>query len=343
MEITPTLALGRSGRWEIRYSEKLADGSWRTRTVSTRTADRDEAERFLSGWHSAYQQTATQSPHTIQDLIDDYLDDVRARGGTRSQEDALVVVGRHLGHLTPAQLTRQELERYRQQRTSCQTGAPVAANTLRRDLITLGTALRHAVKTGVLQPEEVPYISLPAAPAGRAVWLDVPQEARLLELAAQTSVGEPRLTRIHRFVWLALCTGARLSAMRELRWDQVDLGQGVIDYRNQRRTKKRRVPVPISDRLRPVLEQASRERQGPYVLDHTRRLYNEWERLIEGTEFQGLHIHDLRRTFATLLAQAGVDMWQIAGLLGDTLNVVTQHYAHHAPGYLRDAINRRAA
>src|SRR5260221_7389331 len=49
----------------------------------------------------------------------------------------------------------------------------------------------------------------------------------------------------------------------------------------------------------------------------------------------------LRHTWATLAAQAGVPLWEIAGGLGDTLATVMKNYAHHAPDHLRKAINFR--
>lgn len=337
-----SLALGRTGRWEIRYSERQADGAWRSRTVSTRTADRQDAERFLAGWTATVQAAASATPHTVSDLTKIYLQDARGRGLVRSSENALLgPVARYFGGLTPSQITPAVIAQHRSARQNDRTGAPVTANTLRRELIALGTVLRYAVKIGLLKADEVPYISLPPVPAGRDVWLTEEQEGRFLALASASSAGAPRLTRIHRFVWLGLCTGARSTALLELRWPQVDLQAGLIDFRQRRRTKKRRVPVPLADRLRPVLERAHQERRGDFVIDHPGRIRRDWDRLVQGTEFDQLTPHDMRRTFATLLARAGVDLWQVAGLLGDTLEVVTAHYAHHHPSYLRDAINRR--
>jgi hypothetical protein len=39
------------------------------------------------------------------------------------------------------------------------------------------------------------------------------------------------------------------------------------------------------------------------------------------------------------MAQAGADLWDIAGILGDTLATVEKTYAHHHPDYLRKAAN----
>lgn len=59
---------------------------------------------------------------------------------------------------------------------------------------------------------------------------------------------------------------------------------------------------------------------------------------LSGTRWPDLHIHDLRRTWATLAARRGVALWQIAGVLGDTVEAVGAHYAHHAPDHLRGAV-----
>ncbi|HXX76712.1 MAG TPA: tyrosine-type recombinase/integrase, partial [Nitrospiraceae bacterium] len=49
--------------------------------------------------------------------------------------------------------------------------------------------------------------------------------------------------------------------------------------------------------------------------------------------------HDLRHTFATRLAQRGVDLYKIQRLLGHKTGVMTQRYAHHSPESLRDGVN----
>ena len=53
---------------------------------------------------------------------------------------------------------------------------------------------------------------------------------------------------------------------------------------------------------------------------------------------ENLWLHDLRRTFATRLAQAGVDLYKISKLLGHKDIKMTQRYAHHCPGSLRDGV-----
>tara|TARA_Y100000294_G_C8472142_1_gene303169 strand:+ start:394 stop:768 length:375 start_codon:yes stop_codon:yes gene_type:complete len=47
-------------------------------------------------------------------------------------------------------------------------------------------------------------------------------------------------------------------------------------------------------------------------------------------------LYDLRHSFATCLAQAGVDIYKISKLLGHKNIKMTQRYAHHCPDSLRD-------
>jgi integrase len=46
---------------------------------------------------------------------------------------------------------------------------------------------------------------------------------------------------------------------------------------------------------------------------------------------EGLRIHDLRHSFASVLANLGTPLNEIGVLLGHTQISTTQRYAHHAP------------
>jgi site-specific recombinase XerD len=141
----------------------------------------------------------------------------------------------------------------------------------------------------------------------------------------------------------------------------VDKAQGLIRFdlapavRNGssqvtgKRTKKRRVPVPIADWLRPVLEQAQRESVGPLVLDTDADVRRglEWACIAAARQhgnarFKEVTPHVLRHTAATHMTRAGVPLWEVAGVLGDTMATVQRVYAHHCPEHLRAAVGHRA-
>lgn len=163
------------------------------------------------------------------------------------------------------------------------------------------------------------------------------------------------------FCLLALATGCRLEAGTELEWDQIewdggDDQSGLIwlnqDGRDQ--TRKHRSTVPMQRRLRPILEWVRDNMQrSSLVLLNDRSLQHAIPLFIAGLgikcadpERRGEHrcsAHDLRRTFATLLVQAGVSLQNVADLLGDSIEVTREHYAQFEPGasHAIAAINAR--
>jgi hypothetical protein len=50
------------------------------------------------------------------------------------------------------------------------------------------------------------------------------------------------------------------------------------------------------------------------------------------------HFHDLRRTFATMLIQNGVDLCKVKELLGHKTLAMTARYSHNCPESLRSSV-----
>ncbi len=336
------LALNRSGVWEIRWTERR-DGDPRgySRTYSCRTKDRREAEAVRSAWLAAGAVLETHSSDfTVNELLDAYVTghiDANRKGD--GQKYILRRVREILGSLALGELTARRALQYAEARRA--EGRKDGA--VRRELGALTAALRWCLKNEILPHGTVlPHIPLPASGPARTNYLSVSEEKRMFALAADKATRGGRGWRIGLFICLALDTAARARAIETLTWSRVDLKRGVIDYRDSTRavSKKRRVPVPISDRLRPVLEFCyARQSLGPVIgtTSTTRHGFNDF---CERHGFVATR-HDLRRTWATLAAQAGVDMFSIAGVLGDTVETVTKHYAHHSPEHLRAAVNWR--
>lgn len=336
------LEKNRTGKWEIRYSERQRDGTWRSRTVSTRTDDWTDAQRFLTGWLDARRQAAAIGPATVGDLAEAYLQHLQQRSARDTSIRITKRVVSVVGPDTPvAQITSAGLAGYADMRETV-LGSRGNQPSWRRELSALNALLRYGVKTGVIK--HAPFVPVPAANRPRDVWLDEAQAKRLLSLAAIYG-GYMEL-----FVPLALYTGARSEAIERLQWSMVDLQAQTIDYRHSGAgtvTKKRRVVVPIHPNLLPVLRAAKLQAgTEPYVFGGSTasKIYKDWAKMIRGTEFErmGLTRHDLRRTFGTLLARAGTPLWEIAGLMGDTIETATKHYLHHSPSHLRRAMGNLA-
>lgn len=160
-----------------------------------------------------------------------------------------------------------------------------------------------------------------------------------------------------------LFAGLRVDEMLHLRpaFD-VDLKHGLLIVQPQPtwtpKTKKRR-EVPIAPDLRPILEAhlehyASEEWVTPAILDAARPLSPEvftehYERVVLDAELtygrkpkDGVTYHTLRHTFASWLIMRRVDLYTVAKLLGNSLQMVESTYAHLAPDFRQRAVDTLA-
>lgn len=233
--------------------------------------------------------------------------------------------------------------------------------TLRRELGTLGAAVNYAHRHGRIT--STPFVFRPSKPEGKSRWLTRGEAARLLH-AAVRSRADSRLY-LPLFIVLALYTGARKEALLSLRWPQIDLERGRIDLNppGRRRTSKGRAVLPIPDRLLTFLRLARRRGSDlGYVIHNGGERIGDLKKSFARAcrdaglpkEFSGAPAawkrpanlddvtpHTLRHTCGTWMAQAGVDLWDIAGWLGQTQARTTELYAHHHPDHLIEA--KRAA
>lgn len=355
----PRLDKNPRGLWEIRWTEAV-NGSARTKRLSTGTASIQEAQQIFAGWLNEYQQQSGKEVPTVHTVLQWYLDDKadQITDITRQVDCCrMLVVG--LGDKRLTELDDKAFAKYRKQRLSgaikgkrrrCTSDA-----TLRRELNCLKAAVNYALRRKRIDSDMVPYIELPKSSPAADFWLNEAETDELLSFAAKQLDSDGRLTRVYRYLALGLGTAARMTSILNLTWHQVDLRAGLIRYdldakgsRTGSDTKKRRVPVPIADWLLPVLERAYREKKTEYVLDDTTQIRRQMDKVLaeaagelNNARYKRLNRHALRHTAATQMARAGVDLWQLAGVLGDTVATVQRNYLHHCPEHLRSAVNFR--
>lgn len=146
------------------------------------------------------------------------------------------------------------------------------------------------------------------------------------------------------FILLGLYSAARRDAILTLRWPQIDFARGLIDLNPAGRvqTKKGRAKIPAPRRLLTFLRLAKRRGGdlGP-VLHIDGRMIGSVKKSFAAAckraGLAGVSPHTLRHTSATWMAQSGVDLWKIAGYLGQTVAATTERYAHHHPDYMQEA------
>lgn len=150
---------------------------------------------------------------------------------------------------------------------------------------------------------------------------------------------------------LLLLTGARSGEVRGMRWDQLDLDAGVWTKPGATTKQKTDHRVPLSAPARQLLvELRGKARDGAeYVFPgrggegHRSDIKNDWAAVCEAAGIVEARIHDLRHTYASVLASAGLSLPVIGALLGHTQPATTARYSHLFDDPLRAATERVGA
>jgi len=76
---------------------------------------------------------------------------------------------------------------------------------------------------------------------------------------------------------------------------------------------------------------------------HRPHINEAWIRLRKAAKLPGVRLHDLRHTYASTLASAGLSLPVIGSLLGHSTPTTTHRYAHLFDDPLRQATERASA
>ena len=142
-----------------------------------------------------------------------------------------------------------------------------------------------------------------------------------------------------------LNTGLRQDELLSLEWSRVNLLRKTILITKTKNDKPK--TVPLNRIALDVINRRSKvrsiknnfvffNRNGKKISAHNLR--KSFNIVMRKTGIKDFRFHDLRHTFATRLAQAGVDLYKISKLLGHKDIKMTQRYAHHCPDSLRDGV-----
>lgn len=251
------------------------------------------------------------------------------------------------GGMKPRDVTMtQTLAYYNKRKAGLIPHIPSTAGdaTIRRELGMLRAAINYNIKCGYLPPDSLRHMFMPPAPAPKSLYLTKEQLAMVLDEAR--AIGGHTYT----FVMIAAYTASRRGAIENLEWSRVNMASRVINFDDgSKKTKKRRVSVPMNDALFSfmVMHRALHPDDTDVIRDRPemgRRFRVLCDRLSEKhpehkAVWAAMTPHTLRHTWASLAAQSGVSMFDIAGVLGDSVQTVISVYAHHSPSHLRTAVS----
>jgi integrase len=158
---------------------------------------------------------------------------------------------------------------------------------------------------------------------------------------------------------LLLLTGARKGEILAARWPQFDLENGVWTKPGATTKQKTDHVVPLNEPAiqlvhemhREATAEARKERRelseyvfpGPGKKGHLVEVKKAWAIICKAAKINGLRIHDLRHSYASVLASSGHTLPIIGALLGHTQAQTTMRYSHLFDDPLRAATNRAGA
>jgi integrase len=244
---------------------------WKSFGTTSRSEAREHAEAFLQSLFET-DETPTVQPLTLGELWTKYQQESpgyrqntgRTRGDKRAYARRLLAffgAQKRVDHLTP-----NDVERYAQAR---RTGhgwpdgrptKPVRANAVRDDLALLRTMILWATRernpdgAWLLSENPLRGVKLPREenPKRPVATYDrfVKVRAAMQDLAttAPQARGRQRWVRMELALVLAEATGARIGAIRGLRWSDVEADPPRIRWRPEfdKRGRERVVPIPAA-------------------------------------------------------------------------------------------------
>jgi integrase len=145
---------------------------------------------------------------------------------------------------------------------------------------------------------------------------------------------------------LLLLTGARRGEVLRATWSQFDLAEGIWTKPSSHTKQKKEHRIPLSAAARLLLTQMQDEAEPSiYVFANRHRdvLKRPWVSLCKAADLHGVRLHDLRHSYASILASAGLSLPVIGALLGHTQPSTTERYAHLFDDPLRAAAERVGA
>lgn len=316
------------GKWCIVWHQ---DGTKRHSTgLAGSQENRPAAETHLADFEARLRRqgnAAPQGPITIDRCLSGYFD---SHPGVYPRPSLLSFFSNKL----PEHVDKELCKEYAAKRTA-QGMRPA---TIRDEIGMVHTATKwaHGEGWGVAPVQ----VWRPEGSPARDRWLDPAEAHKLIAGAKQPHV---RL-----FVLLALHTAARSGAILDLTWNRVSFDLGRIDFNRPGKGtgKKRRAVVRMSDDLRQALQEAKGRAMAPDdgpVVEYAGRAVKSVKKGFRDAcvraKIERVTPHILRHTAATWMAQRRVPLWEIAGMLGNSVRMVEKVYAKHHPDFQQAAVD----
>jgi integrase len=347
-----TISHRKDGRWEARLS--LPNGKRATSYAPSYEAARDQLGDMLTRREAGL--PAKSTTEHVSTFLERWLEAKAGRAPKTQEEYArqvrlyvLPAIGRmKLKEVTPAEI-QQLITKLAADRPS----------TAQHVLATLRNAFKIAGDWGLIPNNPALKVNKPKHRPKPIVPMSSAEAKAVLE-AFQSHRLEP-------YVRFMLDTGARPSEALALRWENVDLGRGLVHLVASlpmsgdrvliaTKTHRSNRTVPIMARTIEALERRRFEQRVagivcPWVFDRgdgeptdERVVYHQVQKHLLRCGLPALSLYALRHGAATMGLEAGESLKDISERLGhSTITTTADRYLHVSEGRLKEGMRRREA
>jgi integrase len=247
---------------------------------------------------------------------------------------------RHFGDQQLDRITPEDIERFKANRSTAKgqrTKRRIMPATVNRELACLKALFNHSIKSGLLMPNPVSQVAFLPELNEQTRVLNYDEQVRYLAVATPT---------LRDIATLMLETGMRPEEVYRIKPENVNLSSGFL-LNPYGKTKAARRKVPLNTSAKGILSRRMDGLKTPFLFpcetDATRpvpKINNAHDRAVEDCKAAPFRLYDLRHTWATRAAEAGIDLVTLAALLGHSKIQMVLRYAHPTQQHQTQAVER---
>lgn len=256
----------------------------------------------------------------------------------------------HFGDQPIDRITPDDVERFKAARameyktvkgkekgTRKRTGRRIMPATVNRELACFKALFNHAIKSDLAVRNPVSRVAFLTEQNEQTRVLSFDEQARYLAAAT------PLLRDV---ATLMLETGMRPEEVYRIQPENVNLA-GAFLFNPYGKTKAARRRVPLTATARNVLTRRMAGLETPFLFpcdtDAARpvpKVNNAHDRAVKASKVAPFRLYDLRHTWATRAAEAGIDLVTLAALLGHSKIQMVLRYAHPTQEHQARSVER---
>lgn len=343
----------KSGRWTMRVS---INGTHYSR--STRTKDRDKAERFLQRFLAPFGLGEHRLP--LADVWNAYVMSPDRNELAKATLNGKRIIWMHFAkwlehyyvHVNSLSgVTHEMIGEY-----LAILRADLSGSTYNSRVCVLREIFHTLAHKAGLEEDPWQGVRLRPEDCHSRRELTIDELKRLLASASKKS------EEWHKLFLIGIYTGLRLGDCCQLDWSQINISDNVIQiipHKTRRHAHGHPVTIPIHPALQaalilqdktltgPILPTiAEMYRRGRWLVSHELSRIFKDANITTSVKIEGRRnktpeatFHSLRHTFVSLSANAGVPLHILQSIVGHESTAMTRHYYHESINSLRMAVN----